>query len=273
MVGDQGAPSAAAAALTGQVRDAYEAAQQDWAAGPQLVYAALARSLLAQAAPWVAGQHVLDAGAGTGLAGQAALELGARRVVAADLAPGLLRQAGPRLHPVVASMYALPFGDRSFGLVAAAFSLSHLSDLGDGLAELRRVGRAIAVSTFAPGWTHPCKAAVDDVLAQSGYRPPSWYLAMKNEGEPRLADTGLFRQSALAAGFDQVESRTVTVPTSLSSPEQLAAWRLGLAHVAPYVRSLDQRRQRALLRAARQAVQAVADCPPLVVSMLVYLAS
>ena len=141
MVGDQGAAGTAAAALTGQVRSAYEAAQQDWAAGPQQVYAALATALLAQAAPWVTGQQVLDAGAGTGLAAAAALDLGARRVVAADLAPGLLRQAGPRLHPVAASIYALPFRNGSFGLVAAAFSLSHLSDLSAGLAGDHRQGR------------------------------------------------------------------------------------------------------------------------------------
>jgi ubiquinone/menaquinone biosynthesis C-methylase UbiE len=269
-VGDKGAAGAAAAALTGQVRDAYEAAHQDWVAGPLPLYAALARSLLAQAAPWVTGQDVLDAGSGTGLAGQAAINLGARQVAAADLSPGLLRYAGPGLYPVAASIYALPFRDDSFGLVAAAFSLSHLADLRAGLAEMRRVGGAMVASTFAPGWTHPAKAAVDAVLARTGYRPPSWYLAMKNEGEPRLADTGMFRQHALAAGYEQVEFRTVAVATELSSPAQLAAWRLGLAHVAPYVRSLDQHRQRELLRAARQAAD---GCPPLVVSMLVHLAS
>ena len=269
MVGDQGAAGAATAALTGQVRGAYEAAQRDWVAGPLPVYAPLARALLAQAEPWVAGQHVLDAGSGTGLAGQAAMDLGARHVVAADLAPGLLRHAGPRLHPVAASLYALPIGDASFGLVAAAFSLSHLIDLGAGLAELKRVGGAMVASTFAPDWTHPVKAAVDGVLTRSGYRPPSWYLAMKNDCEPRLADTSLFRRYALAAGYARVDSTTVTVPTQVSSPEQLAAWRLGLAHVAPYLRSLDQRRQRELVRAARQAAE---GCPPLVVSMLVYLA-
>lgn len=270
MVGDQGGAGTTAADLTGQVRGAYESAHRDWAAGPQPLYATLARSLLAQAAPWVTGQDVLDAGSGTGLAGQAALDLGARRVVAADLAPGLLCYAGPRLHPVAASIYALPFQDASFGLIAAAFSLSHLSDLRAGLAELRRVGGAMVASTFAPGWTHPVKAAVDAVLARSGYSPPPWYLAMKNDGEPRLADTGLFGQCARTAGYERVEFRTMTVATDLSSPAQLAAWRLGLAHVAPYVRSLDERRQRELLRDARRAAD---GCPPLVVSMLVYLAS
>lgn len=270
MVGDQGGAGAAIAAVTGQVRDAYEAAQQDWTAGPQLLYAELARALLAQALPWVAGQHVLDAGAGTGVAGQAALDLGARRVVAADLAPGLLRHAGPPLHPVAASLYALPFRNGSFGLVAAAFSLSHLGDLGAGLVELRRVGGAMVASAFAPGWTHPVKAAVDAVLDRSGYRPPAWYLELKSEGEPRLADGSAVRRYALAAGYRHIESRTVTVPTCLSSPEQLVAWRLGLAHVAPYVRALDEHHRSELLRAARQAAR---DCPRLVVSMLVYLAS
>ncbi len=108
------------------------------------------------------------------------------------------------------------------------------------------------------------------MLASSGYHQPGWYLEMKEEGEPRLADPGRFRQYALAAGYGRVESRTVTVPTGAASAAQLAAWRLGLAHVAPYVRSLDEQARQQLLDAARQAAE---GCPPLVVSMLVHLAS
>ena len=64
--------------------------------------------------------------------------------------------------------------------------------------------------------------------------------------------------------------RTTTVPTALATPAQLASWRLGMAHVAPFVSSLDEARRAALRRAAERAV---AGTGPLVVSMTVLTAS
>jgi hypothetical protein len=59
------------------------------------------------------------------------------------------------------------------------------------------------------------------------------------------------------------------VEAGMSSPAQLASWRLGMAHVAPFVASLPAARQAELRRAAESAV---AGCGPLVVSMLVLTA-
>ena len=59
---------------------------------------------------------------------------------------------------------------------------------------------------------------------------------------------------------------TITVPTGVSTPAQLASWRLGLAQVAPFLQSLDPAQRTAARRAAEQAV---AGTGPLVVSMLV----
>ncbi len=120
----------------------------------------------------VAGRRVLDLGAGTGVAGRAALAAGAGQVVAADLAVGMLRRGAAALHPVAADAAALPFRDGSFDLVVAAFCLSHLGSVPAGLREARRVGRAIAASAFAPGWTHPAKAAVDEALRRYRLPPP-----------------------------------------------------------------------------------------------------
>ena len=81
--------------------------------------------------------------------------------------------------------------------------------------------------------------------------------------------------AAIGIGFGgvttrtRVRVRTIAVPTGLSTPAQLASWRLGLASVAPFLRSLDPERQAAARRAAEQAV---AGTGPLVVSMLVLLA-
>ena len=151
------------------------------------MYAPLAQSLVAAAPVPLAGRLVLDLGAGTGVAGRAALAAGARRVVAADLSEGMLRR-GRGGTPVVADAVALPFRDGRFDLVLAAFCLNHLDRVEDGLAEARRVGAAIAASTFAPGWTHPAKDAADGALRSFGYQPPDWYAALapgSRAGRPR----------------------------------------------------------------------------------------
>jgi ubiquinone/menaquinone biosynthesis C-methylase UbiE len=269
-VGDASDKGRAAAELTGSVRAAYDAAPQAWTAGPEQVYRALADALAGHVAPLLAGARVLDLGAGTGVAGRAALAAGAAQVAAADLAIGSLRQCRPPLHPVAADAIALPFAGDSFAVVLAAFSLTHAARLDAALAEARRVGRALAASTFAPDWSHPAKAAVDAVLARFGYRPPGWYVTFKQETEPRLGDARLVRELALAAGYSRVTSSVIAVPTGLSGPAGLAAWRLGMAHVAPFASSLTPARQADLRRAAAEAV---GGCEPLVVDVLVHVAS
>jgi len=269
-VGDAGGEGGAAARLTTELRAAYDAAAGQWADGPGQMYGRLARALVEQAPVPPAGRCVLDLGAGTGVAGRAALAAGARLVVAADLAVGMLRRAGPELHPVAADAAALPFRDGSFDLVLAALSLSHLADLAAGLCEARRVGRAIAASTFAPGWSHPARAAVDEALRPFGYRPPAWYERLKSQTEPQAEDPGLLAGYAAAAGFRHVRLRTAAVPAGLATPAQLASWRLGMANIAPFVSSLDPARQAELRRAAERAV---AGAGPLVVSMMVLTAS
>jgi SAM-dependent methyltransferase len=264
------AAEVAAAQVAGSVRAAYEAEPQSWAAGPEPVYAALAGALVAHVAPLLPGAPVLDLGAGTGVAGRAALAAGAAEVAAADLAVGPLRHCTPPLHPVAADAAALPFRDESFAVVLAAFSLTHAPSLGAALAESRRVGRVLAASAFAPGWGHPAKTAVDAVLARFGYRPPAWYLTFKQDTEPLLGDAKLVRELALAAGYERVESTVLAVPTGLSAPGELAAWRLGMAHIAPFARTLAVARQIELRRAAEDAVR---GCGPLTVSMLVHVGS
>ena len=279
MVGDAGGRGGPAAGLSAGVRAAYEAAAAMWAEGPEPVYASLARALLACAAEdladggvaggGLAGGRVLDVGAGTGVAGRAALEAGARYVVCADAAPAMLSRCSGRLHPVAADATALPFRDASFDLVLAAFCLGHLDRPGAGLREARRVAAGLAASSFAPGWNHPAKAAVDEVLGSFGYRPPPWYVTFKQDTEPWASDPAAVSRDAAAAGFTGIGLRTVTVEVGLERPGRLAAWRLGMAHVAPFVCSLPAARQAELRRAAAAAV---AGTGPLIVSMLVLTA-
>ena len=260
----------AAAELAAGLRAGYDAAADDWADGPGPMYAPLARALVAAAPVPSAGRLVLDLGAGVGVAGQAALAAGARQVVAVDLSEGMLRRGGPGGRPVAADAVALPFRDGSFDLVVAAFCLNHLGSLGAGLAEARRVGAAMAASMFAPGWTHPAKDAVDEAIRSFGYQAPAWHTALAPGS--RAGDPEVLARYAAAAGFTRVQVRTMAVPTGLASPAELVSWRLGMAHVAPFMRSLDAPGRGAVRRAAEQAVAAV-TAGPLVVSMVVLTAS
>ena len=272
MVGDGIRTGGGTPELTRELRADYDAAAGDWAGGltgPGPMYAALARSLVAAAPVPLAGRLVLDLGAGTGVAGRAALAAGARRVVAADLSEGMLRH-GRSGTPVVADAVALPFRDGRFDLVLAAFCLNHLDRVEDGLAEARRVGAAIAASAFAPGWTHPAKDAVDGALRSFGYQPPGWYLALAPGSRAGHPDD--LAASAAAAGFTRVRVRTVSVPAGLATPAELVSWRLGMAHYAPFLRSLGPTRRAAARRAAELAVAATPD-GPLVVPMTALTAS
>jgi SAM-dependent methyltransferase len=275
MVGEQGLGRRAPADLI----HAYDAAADGWDAGPGPLYEPLARALVAAAPVPLAGRVVLDLGAGTGVAARAALAARAHRVVGADLSEAMLRRHALKdgsskdeatSCPVAADATALPFRDDCFDLVLAAFCLNHLSRLEVGLAELRRVAAAIAASTFAPGWTHPAKEAVDEAVRSFGYRPPSWYTALA-PGE-RAADPQRLAACAAAAGFTRVQARTVAVPTPVATPAKLAAWRLGMAHYAPFLRTLDAPSQAAVRRAAERAVAASGVTGPLIVEMTVLTA-
>jgi SAM-dependent methyltransferase len=250
------------------LKTAYDAAARLWTEGAEAVYASLARALVGQVGG-LRGGRVLDLGAGTGVAGRAALAAGARSVVCVDASLGMLRCGGPGLHPVAADACALPFRDGCFDLVVAAFCLGHLDRPGAGLREARRVAPLLVASSFAAGWNHPAKAAVDEVLGAFGYRAPPWYTRFKRDTEPWASDPVLVSRDTTAAGYTDVRLGTITVDTGLSGPAELAAWRLGMAHVAPFVSGLSQDRRAELRRAAQVAV---AGTGPLVVSVLILTA-
>jgi hypothetical protein len=107
------------------------------------------------------------------------------------------------------------------------------------------------------------------VLGAFGYRPPPWYITFKRDTEPWASDPVLVSRDASAAGYTEIRLRTITVDTGLSRPAGLAAWRLGMAHVAPFVSSLTAARRAALRRAAAAAVTGTG---PLMVGMLVLTA-
>jgi SAM-dependent methyltransferase len=254
----------------GDMRSAYDRSADAWVSGPEQVYARLAQTLLDDAPVPLDRARVLDLGAGTGVASRAALAAGAASVVAVDNAAGMLRHGGESMRPVLADACALPFTPDSFDLVVAAISLGHITDPVRALRETRRVGSALLVSAFEAGWTHPAKVAVDEALAPFGFRAPPWYVALKREVEPRVDDPGNLGALVRSAGYGDVSVRTVLVATGLETPAQLAGWRLGMAHVAPFVQALRPSERVAARRAAESAL---VGAPPLVVAMVVLAAT
>lgn len=102
-------------------------------------------------------RSVLEVGCGEGLLARELLGRAPRpeRFVASDLeldriAPGL----DPAIELVQASIYDLPFADRSFDLVVCCEVLEHVEEPGRAMAELARVAdRRVLVSTpWDPVW-------------------------------------------------------------------------------------------------------------------------
>lgn len=96
------------------------------------------------------GRAVLDVGCGSGRYMLHALRRGAARVTGVDLSPQMLERAGAELAALHAdaqvalvqgSLAALPLPDAQADLTVCGLVVGHLDDLGQSLAELRRVTR------------------------------------------------------------------------------------------------------------------------------------
>ena len=213
------------------------------------MYALLARALVAAAPVPLAGRLVLDLGAGTGVAGQAALAAGARQVVAADLSEGMLRRGGgaagtrsrptrPRCRSVTAaSTWCWP---RSASTTWAASPRAWPRPGGSARRSPPACSRRAGPIRPRRRWMRP--SARSATGRRPGTRP---WRPGRGPATRRCSPS-----CAAAAGFTRVRARTTAVPTGLATPAQLASWRLGMAHVAPFLRSLDAPGRAAVRRAA-----------------------
>ena len=254
--------------MSATVAGAYSATGAAWEKGPGRIYNRLADVVLGLSPVPVDGRTVLDVGAGTGAASRAIARAGGN-VIAMDVAFGMLA-ANRRGRPpsVQADAGRLPFADGRLGGVVAAFSLNHIPDPVAALRECARVcapGAPVVASAYAADDSHQAKQAVVDVLAEYGYAPEPWTVALYRDVVPLLADRERCEAAARAAGLEATV-RAVRVPFAELNRDDLVAWRLGMAQHAPFVAGLSSADREAV---RRQAGEALGDAPPLVRSILV----
>jgi SAM-dependent methyltransferase len=246
--------------LTG-IAGAYSATGAAWQSGPGRIYDELSERLVARSPVGLAGRVVLDLGAGTGAATRALLRRGARPG-GLDAADGMLRAgAADRPPAVVADVRALPVHSGAVDGVVAAYVLNHLADPVRALREAGRVTRAggpILVANYAADDAHPVRAAVDRAVAEAGHRPDDWYGWMRDRTFPLLSTPGRAEAALQAAGLaGRVTNDRIAFPGL--TPADLVAWRLGMAHLAPFVAALDPVGRR---RLARRAVELLGTDSP-----------
>jgi SAM-dependent methyltransferase len=249
---------------------AYSATGAAWQRGPGVIYDRLSEVVVGACPIGLAGRLVLDLGAGTGAASRALTRVGSR-VVAADAAEGMLhpdRQTRPPA--AVADARILPFPAASFDAVVAAFSLNHLNDPETGLAEAARVirpGGAIVASSYAADDAHPVKEAVDAAAGERGWAAPTWYADLKARALEKLDRPERMAAAARAAGLAGAGVTHHRVDFADLSAADLVRWRLGMAHLAPFVAGLD--RESAAGLEARALELLGPEPPPLRRSILV----
>lgn len=242
------------------IRGAYHGAAESWADAASLAYVPLARHLLENLGDRLPGPRALDAGAGTGAGGDLLRARGAE-VFSVDLEHDMLaHRTGERGPAVVGDVARLPFRSASFDVVVAAFVLNHVADQTTVLRELKRVtgkGGAVLASVFAAERS-PAKEAVDGTLADFGWTPPSWHLAVRERAD-QVGTISQFEAHARAAGLTDVRVRSTAVDVGLDEPEEIVRYRLGLGHAHEFLAALPAERRSALEEAATAAVRATGE--------------
>lgn len=235
-------------------------APRAWSKGASLVYRPLAEALVARCPDPLEGRLVADVGTGTGACADVLVTAGAR-VIATDLSADMLRfDAERRPSPAVADVRALPIRPGALDAVFAAFVLNHLDDPHDALVELRgalRSGGVILADVFSTEMQHDARDAVDAVAMAAGWEPPAWYVDLKALAVPLLGSPERMREAALAAGLDLISVEQTAVDVGLVEPSDLVTYRLGQAHLAPFVAGLPSAAQERLIAEAVEAAAAV----------------
>jgi SAM-dependent methyltransferase len=251
------------------VADAYARGATAWSEGPARIYGPLAEALVAFSPQPLDGCRVLDLGSGTGVGSRAAGAVGAR-VVASDLVYEMLRVDRENRPPAaVSDALSLPFRDDAFDVSLACFALNHFDDPAVAAREAGRVARLVLASTYAEDDHHPVKSAVDAAMREVGWEPPAWYSrlhgAMEMWGNVERATDAVER-----GGLRPLRVERLEVAFEHLTVDDLVAWRLGMAHIAPTFDLLDERHQADV---HSQAVAFLGPKPEALVRTVIFLAA
>lgn len=222
--------------------DHYAGAARRWAQGATIVYRPIAGQLLATSPHPLAGRVVLDAGAGTGVASAALTDLGARPV-AVDLSVDMLAWDTHRRPPAaVADVTRLPLLDGSVDDTVAAFVYNHLTQPELALAEAARVtrpGGALLACVYANTSRSEVRDAIDQAARAEGWHTPDWYIEIKQQATPLLGTAENMARVAKQAGLGDVHVDERPVDVGVTEAEQLVDYRLGQAHFAGWLDTLN----------------------------------
>jgi ubiquinone/menaquinone biosynthesis C-methylase UbiE len=160
-------------------------------------------------------QSVLNVGAGTG-----SYEPHDRFVVAVEPAATMLAQRDAASAPAVrATAEALPFREGAFDAAMGVLTMHHWTDLGAGLAELRRVARRQVLFFFEPHFA-------DDAWIVADYFPEMLELESERKA-PGAAD--------LARHLDILSVEAVPVPADCVDGFAGCYWNRPEAYLDPLV--------------------------------------
>jgi len=240
--------------------DAYTQGASAWAEGPARVYGPLAERLIAFSPRPLTDASVLDLGSGTGVGSRAALAAGAR-VVAADLSAGMLLLDRSTRPPAAAGdATALPFRNDAFDVVLAPFSLNHLHDPALGVREAARVADHLLASTYAADDDHPAKLAVETALTELGWQRPNWYDGIK-AAMSAWGTVDVARDVVERGGMRPVRMEHETVVFDDLGPEDMVAWRAGVAPSAAFLGALPPAQRESFVA---RALELLGPNPPLI---------
>lgn len=208
------------------IRQGWEGVAVEYAQDRLGVFGRFAGRLLELLNP-APGSALLDVGCGTGaVTSQAAARVSPDgQVIGSDIAAAMVSLAAEATDVTFCQMDAkqLGFPDASFDALTCAFSLFQFPDMGQALAEMRRVlkpGGRLGLSNWGPGYFSPIAALQRDLFREFGIRPLlTNSIVFKPEG---------LRALLREAGFSAVELIEEAEHIWVESPAALWAFNLDM---------------------------------------------
>jgi ubiquinone/menaquinone biosynthesis C-methylase UbiE len=224
-----------------EVLKAYDGSGAAWARGPSSLYDRLAMRIVEPHAERLRGAMVLDAGAGTGAVCRALSRAGAAPI-ALDASADMLAQVGDAaVLTIVGDICSIPMVTGGLDAAVSAFAVSHVATPERAIAEMGRVVKpagCVIVAVFGASRPNTSKDVVDQVAAAYGFVPPAWYLELKTRTEPLSNTPESLHACAQTASLHDIDIEDVTLASGLDTPQAMVEYRIGMAHLSPFARSL-----------------------------------